>query len=159
MKNRTIVAFRRRDYGLFLDLEGGGKVGVNPKTKEILFDEGPGEGALDGVVVPAGHFVEFVLDETLPGTWELSILLQDDWLHPIGVTGDLDVAARWVADATGAVGGKTMTMLYLPPIQPKGNRRSVPGVAFAGDPSFAKLKLSSTRPKIRTTRSEMAAGR
>jgi hypothetical protein len=146
MSAQRITAFRRKSYGMFIDLEEGGKVGVNPSSGEILFDEGPGEGALDGAVLPTDDFREFVLEQTTQGSWIIRVVSENDWQHDIGLASDFEEAARWAAEATLAIGGDRLTILKKPRSQAEGRKAAVGSSVIGKVPQFAGIRVHSTLP-------------
>ena len=69
---KIIKAFRREDYGLFIDLvDKTSSVCVDTETGDILFNEGDGDDRYHGAAISAKSFREFkISDEEIQGYYE-----------------------------------------------------------------------------------------
>ncbi len=100
--NRSIKAFRYKDYAIFMDLhEDGGKITVGVEDGNILLFEGAG--GLNGVCVPPSDFGGFRLDHQNSGAWNVVLEFTDGETHLLGRTSDMEAAKTWVSKAAELV--------------------------------------------------------
>ncbi len=101
---KQIKQFRKESYGWFIDLQDTeASVAVNPRTGEILLDEGTGEDRFDGVALAPGAFRDFRLEETGTESWSVTLEFGKNKTHVLGVTTDRDDAENWLREVTSAI--------------------------------------------------------
>jgi hypothetical protein len=101
---KTIVNFRDEPHGFFVDLEGGGKIGINRRTGEILLREGRGEDRFDGAVLSPEAFGSFAIRRCGNSEqWELILRFGRRKAHNLGRFSDFQNAEAWVNAATRAI--------------------------------------------------------
>lgn len=102
--SKTIKQFRQEPYGFFVDLDDAeAAVAVNPRTGEILLDEGIGEDRFDGAAISAGSFHEFALEPETGDEVRLVLRFGHGKSHVLGTTRKSAEASQWVQAASEAI--------------------------------------------------------
>ena len=103
---KIIKAFRREDYGLFIDLvDKTSSVCVDTETGDILFNEGDGDDRYHGAAISAKSFREFKISDESEKKPKL-ILYFLNKSHIIGYVNDVETAKEWVLEASRIINEK-----------------------------------------------------
>jgi len=128
---KSIIAFRKEDYGWFLDLDDAdASVAVDAKTGDILLNEGAGEDRFHNAAISRSAFHEFCLREFSGSMYELTLEHGLTGSHVLGVTGDKEQAETWIREATSAI-RSPLKMKDLPNRRPPFTRPENCGSLFS----------------------------
>lgn len=96
---KKIIGFRVERYGHFIDLAGGGKIGVD-FSGNILLDEGDGKDRFHGAAITASPLSSFVISEN-----RLTLHFGSTMTHDLGLIPNLDTAKTWVSEVNRKMTG------------------------------------------------------
>ena len=97
---KQIRAFRKEHYGLFIDLEDApASLAVNPRTGEILLNEGDGPDRFDGAAISIKALPRFEAEAIGDQKWDIVLAYGNGRRHVVGRTDQHRAAQDWIAEA------------------------------------------------------------